>query len=508
MVCLVLAAFYLIENVRGDRAWKRAQARLAAAGETGDLEALRPPPVPPEENFCATPALDGLSRVGDEGDEGDAVWKKRRRLERLEIMPDSAPSPWQLLRRETPDWSAWRRQLKSTKHLQPDRDEPDPAKAMILGFAPHEALFDELIEAARTRPRAAFEPPLYHRVTRSNISRIMGYDPADPLGALCGALELRARLALAVGDTERAVALLTVLARCRDAVAADPSAAGQGHARWIEERARRVLFDGLHRRAWTDGTLRLWQDSLGALDYRQSMLSTARWELADAIAFVERMKADRSAGLREWYGDYWEWGFPPPEHTWGFRLAPRGWLRQHQAAISSHYLDHVIVPLRDEDLLAWYRREAAREAAYHPSIPERVARNPSEYLFVRSLWPSPWPALHRLYLQNESRQLSVACALERHFLRHQQYPESLSALQPELLAALPVDLDGQPLRYAPDGANGRYRLWSVGVNLIDDWHGYPPPPPPEPRRRSVWDEEKALDWVFLFPGSMDGRPPP
>jgi hypothetical protein len=497
-----LAAIYLIENVRGDRAWKRAQARLAAAGETVDLDTLRPPPVPSAENFCATPALDGLSRVSEEG---DAVWKKRRRLERLETMPDSAPSPWQLLRREMPDWAAWRRQLKSTKHLQPDPDEPDPAKAMILGFAPHEAFFDELIDAARTRPHAAFEPPLYRRVTRSNITCVMGFAPADPLGALCGALELRARLALAVGDTERAAALLTVLSRCRDAVAADPSAVGQGHARRIDEQMRRVLFDGLHRRAWTDDTLRLWQESLGALDYRQSMLATARWELADAVGFLERMKADRSAGLREWYGDFWGGGeYVTPEQAWGFRFAPRGWLRQHQAAVSSHYLDHVIVPLRDEGLLAWYKREAARVKAYHPSILERAARIPSQYLFFWSFRPSTWPALHMLYLQSESRQLSVACALERHFLRHRRYPESLSALQPELLAALPVDLDGQPLRYALDSANGRYRLWSVGVNFSDDWHGHPPPPPPEAQRRSGQDEEEALDWVFLFPGSTAG----
>jgi hypothetical protein len=492
---LLVLVIYLIEDVRGDRAWKWAQARLAAAGETGESETLRPLPVPAAENFCATPALDGVSRIGDEGDAG---WKKRRRLERLETQPDSVASPRQVLRRETPNWAAWRRQLKSTRHLQPDPDEPDPAKAMILGFSPYEALFDELIEAARTRPRGAFERPFYHRVTRSNITGVMGFEPEDPLGTLCGALELRARLALAVGDTERAAALLTVLSRCRNAVAADPSAAGQAHARRIDQQLRRVLFDGLHRRAWTDDILRFWQEPLGALDYRQSMLSAARWELADAVGFLERMKADRSAGLREWYGDFWGGGeYVTPEQAWGFRLAPCGWLRQHQAAVSRHYLDHVITPLRDEGLLAWYHHEAARMKDCHASMLERAARIPSQYLFFWSFRPSTWPALQSLYLRSESRQLSVACALERHFLRHQRYPESLGALRPELLATLPVDLDGEPLRYAPDGANGRYRLWSVAVNLSDDWHGHPPP---EPRRRSARDEEEALDWVLLFSG--------
>ena len=103
---MVVLAIHLIENVRGDRASKRAQARLAAAGETVEPDSLRPPPVPPGENFCVTPALDGLSRIGGEGDAG---WKKRRRLERLETQPDSVPGPRQLLSGETPDWTAWRR---------------------------------------------------------------------------------------------------------------------------------------------------------------------------------------------------------------------------------------------------------------------------------------------------------------------------------------------------------------------------------------------------------------
>jgi hypothetical protein len=54
VLLLLLTAFYLIENWRGARAWKTAQARLAAAGESLDLKALEPPWIAPEANRCDT----------------------------------------------------------------------------------------------------------------------------------------------------------------------------------------------------------------------------------------------------------------------------------------------------------------------------------------------------------------------------------------------------------------------------------------------------------------------
>lgn len=54
VLLLLLTAFYLIENWRGTRAWKIAQARLAVAGESLDLKALEPPRIAPAANRCDT----------------------------------------------------------------------------------------------------------------------------------------------------------------------------------------------------------------------------------------------------------------------------------------------------------------------------------------------------------------------------------------------------------------------------------------------------------------------
>ncbi|HAB16181.1 MAG TPA: hypothetical protein DCE44_07010 [Verrucomicrobiales bacterium] len=63
---------------------------------------------------------------------------------------------------------------------------------------------------------------------------------------------------------------------------------------------------------------------------------------------------------------------------------------------------------------------------------------------------------------------SVACAVERYRRAHnQRLPESLNALVPDVLEAIPHDpIDGQPLRYRPF-TNG-YVVYSIGEDERDD----------------------------------------
>jgi hypothetical protein len=66
------------------------------------------------------------------------------------------------------------------------------------------------------------------------------------------------------------------------------------------------------------------------------------------------------------------------------------------------------------------------------------------------------------------RLLVAALALERYRLRHECYPESLDALTPELLPSRPLDfMDGAPLRYR-NMQDGRFVLYSTGLDCIDD----------------------------------------
>ena len=90
------------------------------------------------------------------------------------------------------------------------------------------------------------------------------------------------------------------------------------------------------------------------------------------------------------------------------------------------------------------------------------------------------------------RSLTVAAiALGRYQLRYNQPAPNLEALVPEFVPFVPVDyMDGQPLRYRPD-ADGRFRLYSVGLDGVDDG-GDPAPAAPWRRYSEIWDGRDAV----------------
>src|SRR4051812_43537265 len=56
-VAVLIAGSVIIINLLGAQAWQKAEARMAAEGETADYRKLLSPPVPDAENFCAAPSL-------------------------------------------------------------------------------------------------------------------------------------------------------------------------------------------------------------------------------------------------------------------------------------------------------------------------------------------------------------------------------------------------------------------------------------------------------------------
>lgn len=92
-----------------------------------------------------------------------------------------------------------------------------------------------------------------------------------------------------------------------------------------------------------------------------------------------------------------------------------------------------------------------------------------------------------------ARTLRAALGCERHRLATGQWPDSLQALVPEYLDAVPVDPFAlKPIRYRRD--DDRIIVWSIGSNLRDD-------------EGAVSGARGGLDfgWVFLNP-ELRGRP--
>jgi len=97
------------------------------------------------------------------------------------------------------------------------------------------------------------------------------------------------------------------------------------------------------------------------------------------------------------------------------------------------------------------------------------------YLMTRLIMPSLQRTfVHWLRRTAELRCARVALAVERYRLAHGGWPESLEALLPEYLDAVPPDpFDGRPLRYR--ATEERAVVYSVGENLGDDGGLLDPP---------------------------------
>jgi hypothetical protein len=104
------------------------------------------------------------------------------------------------------------------------------------------------------------------------------------------------------------------------------------------------------------------------------------------------------------------------------------------------------------------------------------------------------------------RLIITAIALERYRGRHGAYPHTLAALEPELLKHPPIDfMDGQPLRYRPT-EDGRFVLYSVGLDCVDNGgemprRGRPGRPYESPGPEDWTLPQQAADLVWPRPAS-------
>lgn len=104
----------------------------------------------------------------------------------------------------------------------------------------------------------------------------------------------------------------------------------------------------------------------------------------------------------------------------------------------------------------------------------------------------------------QARLAVTALALRRHLLAHRRLPATLAELVPRFLPGVPADpMDGQPLRYRPL-ANGKFLLYSIGWDGVDQG-GDATEPPPAVVGGSSWhmtilgDEsrwQKGRDWIW------------
>jgi hypothetical protein len=501
----VVVLIHQVENWRGARAWNDALKLMEREGETLDLKALEPAPIPDEENFGAIPVLEGIGVVVDDDIEKGEGASKRRRLEgmglalegkkRAKVPSSGFGYELGMVGDVEANWAAYFQGAPGYEGLDFDAD---PAVALLEGLGRHDELIGELAAglsrsqaqlipswASQVGDRSAFEMTLPHYNSMMTATRTLG------LRATAGAL---------AGEGEIAAESLLIGLKFAQASAADGLTIGTLVAITQFTLVDAALWQCLNARVLTEESLARVQGDLEQLDFSASLLQAMRAEVAGMVQALDYAERDDPA---QWWtlisgiGEHRDQP-GPMLGSLTFRLVPTGWFDQNRATVVSWQMKYCLQPLKEEGLRGLI--EAGHE------LEEVIKSSKASFHPHRIIATIAMPALQgigrrALYAEALRRMSVTACAVERYFLRAGKYPDSLAALVGAgLLEAVPLDLvEETPLRYRREAENGRYEVWSVGIDeadgggvrVLDEKRGA--------ERTRFYDSAYEGDWVWGYP---------
>lgn len=497
---VAIALFYGIENWRGWREWRIERDALLARGRFVDLKDFVPPPVPDDQNFALNPILRPLLEYDPPLREGEAIrWHDtngmRRGFDALNFggRYDDRTQPdlglW--TQGEPVDLTAWQIHFRSPRmpeeirkararrglpeaDVPPVEDDPSRLPGTPLGIEPGRPGEDvllglsmvgddlDLLQRAAALPHSRF-PVHYDEGYATLLPHLAKLKQMSRLFAL------RSVAHLAENRTDAAFADALTSLRVAEAVADEPFLICQLVRQASLVLALQAVWEGQIRHAWTEPQLARFTEQLQPLRPLDDVRRSFHAERAQLLLIIQRMirsprarteYAEMVSQLRDHDGS--PWYAPTGPLLLYLHLAPRGWLYANLAASS-----------RRIEELATLSPTAVPALS---SNPPPVLAGPSLRLFLHhhAFLPHsgtdkglPGAISKAVRSEAQVRLAFAACALERHWRAHGEYPPDLKTLVPRFLAEVPADpLTDRPLRYEREAAD-RFRLWSVGTDGQD-----------------------------------------
>jgi hypothetical protein len=379
--------------------------------------------------------------------------------------PQEAAATPHVTRPGRPNWrlgetirlAEWQAYYRASEVFPSPPSPRSAAQDVLQALSRYEAELAEL-QAASARPYARFnlryeeENPfamlLPHLSALRNIGRV---------------LQLRAVAHLEAGEARAALEDVELMLTLADSIREEPVLISHLVRLALLDLTDQALWEGLNRQVWSEEQLARLQERLSEADLIAELKQAFVGERAFGTGALELMVRSPAVALQITDGG----GSPGP----AIRLVPKGWFYFEMVNYNRFFDRYLLETLPDTvgELEVAEVKRAGVEFEQELSGISTIQAVLEHRLFTRLLVP----ALNKVPIKSAqgeaSRAMAVtAIALERHRLDRGTYPESLSALTPQWLAAVPNDpLTQQPLRYERDGADS-FRLWSVGWNEKDD----------------------------------------
>lgn len=512
LVCLatLIALFYAVENWRGRWAWNRFKREMEAKSEKFDWQAFVPPAVPDDQNFAMTPllkpVLDYEPRAQSWPHYSETHWRDTNGFKRLQYLglqraglntnqPSSFSewrkgkridlAAWQAYFRWTPPPS-WRQTASPvvTNEFPIAAQPQTPELDVLLALSRFDAEFAEL-HTASARPHARF-PVHYGEGLGTLLPHLATMKKLSQMATLRAVAELEA------GQDEQAFRDVKLSFHTADALRAEPFFISHLVRLAIMGQSMQGGWEGLAAHRWSSNQLASLMNYLKTVDLLADYTRVVRSErsLGGFVSTFSERKQRREL-LENMFGSQ---GIRP-EFILILDYYPQGWFYLNDLSAARFYQEKVL-PLISPTEQRAYPTQARTVIREFEDAPARPGNAILKYF---GLFIAPQPFARG---QTDINLARVACALERYWQAHQQYPETLAAVIPAYLDKLPTDIiTGQPLKYRRT-ESGQFVLYSVGWDEADDGGQFPieVERPSERMRMRDWAnhvEEKG-DWVWRY----------
>ncbi len=483
LFCLLLT-FYAVwaawENYSGARKWQATREKLIAANVELDFKKLIPGMPLPEDNFARTPLIASLVDFEmDLDSEGGAVYKNpetRERFQTIELPELEGKTPF-------PVWSNG--EMVDLDTVRKAIEKEGGAKISIPEWMKQfESEFAE-IDAAAKRPFAQL-PVNVGETFMDHVNTIVPF--LLEFRSYQKVQVIRACAALEAGDTEQARAALMSSLQLYRSSASHPTLIGFVVGNVSLNSSLSIVWQGMESQQWSAEDLKWIQDRLADVEVLDDLERSLIFEMVTfqmgAGNFLKTVSRKDAADLVKLMGPMGEDNESSKMGLLALTVPSGVW--DHNMSFGCEAMfESIILPIRE--------RRLPEVRAIERRFKVRNLRN---FLAALTL-PSVSKVAERGFEANAGIDLArVACAVERFHLKNGSYPDSLEALTPDLMKEIPSDLmsEGKPLIYQKDKVSGRYRIYSVGANAVDDGGKIEP----EVEQIAPKGDFKTGDWVWGY----------
>jgi hypothetical protein len=444
---VLLLVFYAEEDWRGARDWAACQRDLAARGETLDLRQLVPPGKP-EDDLSKVPIFAEMYQAQQDYE------KTKKRFGELRIDQLSpglgtynTPKTASYFKGESIDLTAWQKFYRSTPKSKLPPKVGTPAQDVLQTLSQFDPQLTE-IETALSNPNA-YWPTNYEKPFDTYLGGITRMIPIARI------LQLKAVAHLDNHETDQAEKEYLLSFDLNQPLAQRCFLINYLVIVAVRTVDNAILWDGLHRHAWTDAQLREMDKALASESLLDLAPKAYRTERASSLQTMRFVQGQGPFVFRD-TGMYEDGAIGCLCSTWYIR--PSGWWNQdrRQYALGMQSLITAIDPSR---------------GTLNPRASDTKERTICDMFYIpltKIALPADFGAGPRIASAETYRRLArLACRLEEYRLAHNnQYPDSLNGL-PDLPPHLNQEvLSEQPLQYHRKGDG--YSLYSLGWNQKDD----------------------------------------